>query len=78
MTIVEVLNLFREDGIERLDEDSVKISVNKEFVESKRNSECDRGYWIFRLNKAGRVIGKRNANIYYILAIDSQFKAYKH
>lgn len=76
-TIVEVLSLRREEGLERIDEDQVKISVNPEFLKS-RDKECDGGYWIFRLNQLGRVIGKKNGNIYYLLAIDTGFEMYKH
>lgn len=76
--IVEVLNLRREEGFERIDEKQVKISVNQAFIQSKRHLECDDGYWIFRLNKLGRVIGMKNGNIYYLLAIDTKFKMYNH
>lgn len=76
--IVEVLNLRREEGFERIDEDQVSISVNKKFIQSKRHLECDDGYWIFRLNDLGRVIGRKNENIYYLLAIDTKFEMYSH
>lgn len=76
--IVEVLALRKEEGLERIDEDQVNFPINKEFINSKRHLECDDGYWIFRLNNLGRVIGKKNRNIYYLLTIDTDFKAYKH
>lgn len=73
-----VLNLPREQGLERLPEEEVSIRVNAEFRSSGRWEECNHYFWIFRLNKLGRVIGTINDNVFYILAIDTKFDTYKH
>ncbi|EGD28208.1 hypothetical protein HMPREF5505_0193 [Lactobacillus delbrueckii subsp. lactis DSM 20072] len=56
----------------------VSLSINPFFSSSGRLEECGDVYWVFRLNDKGRVIGKINRNIFYILAIDTKFNLYKH
>lgn len=76
--IISVMGYSKEQGFEKISEDNVKISVNSEFKASNRHQECDDGYWVFRLGKLGRVIGKKNDNIFYVLSIDASFDQYDH
>lgn len=75
---VIILNRSKEQGLELLPEDEVNLRVNPEFKSSGRFANCEEDYWIFRLNKLGRVVGKINKNIFYILAIDVKFDLYNH
>lgn len=73
-----VLNRPKEQGLELMPEEQVKLRVNQEFKDSGRYDECDDDYWVFRLSKKGRVIGKISDNIFYIQAVDPKFDLYKH
>lgn len=75
---VLILNRPKEQGLELLPEEQVKLRINQEFKDSGRYEECDDNYWVFRLSKKGRVIGKISDNIFYILAVDPKFDLYKH
>lgn len=75
---VLIMNRPKEQGLEPLPEEVVNLHINSDFKKSGRYDECDEYYWVFRLSKKGRVIGKINENIFYILAIDPKFKLYKH
>lgn len=75
---VIILNRPKDQGLELLPEEMVKLRINSEFKSSGRYDECDDNYWVFRLSKKGRVIGKMNDNIFYILAIDPKFDLYQH
>ena len=77
--IVEVMNLRRDQGLERISEEQTRVSINPEFKSTKRYEECDGDvFWVFRLGKQGRVLGKINGNIFYILSIDATFDQYDH
>lgn len=73
-----ILGYSKEQGLESIPENQVRLRVNQEFKASGRYAECDNDYWVFRLSKKGRVIGKISDNIFYILAIDPKFDLYKH
>ncbi|MCT3341652.1 hypothetical protein EFP49_02305 [Lactobacillus johnsonii] len=75
---VLILNRPKDQGLELLPEEQVKLRINQEFKDSGRYEECDDNYWVFRLSKKGRVIGKISDNIFYILAVDPKFDLYKH
>lgn len=73
-----VYNLPRETGLETIPAKEVNFRLNSDFIKTKRDQEASKDFWIFRLSKQGRVLGKINDDIFYILAIDSKFKIYKH
>ena len=73
-----ILALPKEQGLEQLSKDELSLRINQEFVNSGRLDECENHYWVFRLSKKGRAIGKICDNIFYILAIDPKFDLYKH
>lgn len=75
---VVILNLDRREGLEKLLESNVKLRIHPDFKSSKRYDECDDDFWVFRLAKLGRVIGKINENIFYIMSIDASFDQYNH
>lgn len=75
---VVILVRAKAQGLELLPENKVLVNLNQEFKSSGRLEECDEGYWVFRLSKKGRVIGKINNNIFYIVAIDPKFDLYDH
>lgn len=75
---VLVMNRPKEQGLESLPEESINLHINSNFKDSGRYDECDEHYWVFRLSKKGRVIGKISDNIFYILAVDPKFDLYKH
>lgn len=68
----------KEQGLELLPEAQVSLKINNEFKNSSRYDKCKDGFFVFRLNKLGRVIGKIDNSIFYILAIDTKFELYKH
>lgn len=45
---------------------------------SNRYKECEDDYWVFRLGDLGRIIGKKNSNIFYVMSIDASFDQYDH
>lgn len=76
---VEVLNWNKKIGLEQIPEKEMKkFHFHPEFIKSKRADRCDDQCWIFRLGNKGRVIGKMNDNLFYIIKIDADFDGYKH
>lgn len=74
-----VLGYKKEQGLEKISEAEMKsFNMHPDFIKSRRKNECDEYCWIFRLSKKGRVIGKMNDNIFYIIKIDTDFKSYNH
>jgi len=73
-----LLGLPRESGLETISEDKVHFRVDTEFKSSGRHQDCLNDFWVFRLNKLGRVIGKIFDKTFYILCIDTTFDAYDH
>lgn len=77
----DMIDLLSHDdkysGLEKLDDSEVNIRINPEF-KKKRYDLCEDGFWIFQLNRIGRVIGKKYKNIFYIMSIDTKFKQYDH
>lgn len=76
--IVKILGYSKKQGLEKIPEDEVKLRVHSDFKSSNRYKECEDDYWVFRLGKLGRVIGKKNANIFYVMSIDASFDQYNH
>lgn len=75
---VAILGRKKETGLEKIPNDEItKLRVHNVFKDTREN-ECNKDFWVFRLSKLGRVIGKMNKNIFYILAIDTKFKLYNH
>lgn len=68
----------KEQGIEILSERDVNVTPHTDFINSDRASKAQNGYYIFRLSKLGRVIGKVIENIFYIMEIDTKFDRYNH
>lgn len=75
---VVILNRDKREGLEKIPESNVKLSIHPDFKSSKRYDECDDDFWVFRLGNLGRVIGKINENIFYIMSIDASFDQYNH
>lgn len=77
----DMIDLLSHDdkysGLEKLDDSEVNIRINPEF-KKKRYDLCEDGFWIFQLNRIGRVIEKKYKNIFYIMSIDTKFKQYDH
>ena len=77
----DMIDLLSHDdkysGLEKLDDSEVNIRINPGF-KKKRYDLCEDGFWIFQLNRIGRVIGKKYKNIFYIMSIDTKFKQYDH
>lgn len=73
-----VLSWPKEVGLERLPERDVRLTINPEFIQSRRYQECLREFWIFRLAKSGRVIGKLQETTFYVLGVDTSFSLYQH
>lgn len=76
--IVTVIGSRKALGLEKMPEAAVRLSMHPEFKRSERYDECEPDYWVFRLGKLGRVIGKKNGNIFYIMSIDASFDQYQH
>ncbi|MDO3394050.1 hypothetical protein [Ligilactobacillus sp. 110_WCHN] len=76
--VTAVLNRTKEVGLEKIPNDEITgLRIHNVFKDT-RESECNKDFWVFRLSSLGRVIGKMNKNIFYILAIDTKFKLYDH
>lgn len=75
---VAILGLSKEVGLEKLPESSVSLRKHPEFISSGRDDACNNDFWVFRLSKKGRVIGKMKDKIFFILSIDVKFDSYKH
>lgn len=74
-----IMNWPKSQGLEQLSKETLKkLSLNSEFVRSKRHVDCLDGYWIFRLSDKGRVVGKIQGMTYYVLAVDTTFTLYNH
>lgn len=76
--IITVLGYDKRQGLEKLPEGAVRLRKHPEFIASQRDQECESDFWVFRLGKLGRVIGKKNQNLFYILSIDASFDQYAH
>ena len=76
--IPAVLGYDKYQGLEKMPESEVRLSIHPDFKKSKRYSECEDDYWVFQLGKLGRVIGKKNNNIFYVMSIDASFDQYDH
>lgn len=76
--IIVVLGYDKHQGLEKMPESEVRINIHPEFKSSKRIYECEDDFWVFQLAKQGRVIGKKNNNIFYIMSVDASFKQYNH
>lgn len=75
---VAILGREKEKGLEKLPSNAItKLRIHSTF-KNTRGKECGEFFWVFRLANLGRVIGKMNKNIFYILAIDTKFKLYDH
>lgn len=77
----DIVDLFSHDdkynGLEKLPESEVSLRFHPLFKKT-RYDDCETGFWVFQLNKKGRVIGKKNRNLFYIMSIDTKFKQYQH
>lgn len=73
-----ILGLPKASGLESIAENQVHFRVKADFKSSGRHQDCLDGFWVFRLNKLGRVIGKIFDKTFYILCIDTAFDAYDH
>ena len=73
-----VMSYPKETGLEALDINDVHVALSPEFEKSGRKLDVDNCFWIFRLNKFGRVICMKQKHIFYIISIDTEFKTYKH
>lgn len=77
-TKVQVLGRNREQGFEFLPLHEVHVRIHPELVSYGITERFDGGYWIFRLAKLGRVICGMDGTVVYILAVDTEFRTYKH
>lgn len=76
--VVTVMGWPKQTGLEKLADTDVRLSINPEFIQSGRHEACVAGLWIFRLAKSGRVVGKINGTVFYVLAVDTKFDLYHH
>lgn len=76
--IVRILGLNKKQGLEKIPEEKVRLRIHSDFKSSNRYKECEDDYWVFRLGNLGRVIGKKNSNIFYVMSIDASFDQYDH
>lgn len=76
--LVTILSWDKQTGLESLPTAAVGFKVNADFVASGRFESCLAGYWVFRLNQLGRVIGKIYRTTFYILCLDLTFDTYNH
>lgn len=75
---VALLARGKNNGLEKIPENEIRsLRLHPEF-KNERIADCEDDFWIFRLSKGGRVIGKINRNVFYILAVDTKFKLYNH
>lgn len=76
---VIVLGYDKVKGLEKIHETKIKsLKPHPDYRDYKIKEKCGEDCWIFRIGKKGRVIGKMNDNIFYIIKIDTDFKSYKH
>lgn len=76
--VVSLCFTGKKQGIEKIKESSVSLNILPEFKSSGRYDECESDFRVFRLSTKGRVIGKVNDNIFYIMGVDARFDSYKH
>lgn len=76
--IVKVLGYNKKQGLEKITEAEVRLRIHSDFKSSDRYKECEDDYWVFRLGSLGRVLGKKNSNIFYVMSIDATFDQYDH
>ncbi|KRM03820.1 hypothetical protein [Lentilactobacillus farraginis] len=76
--LVAVYGYPKETGLEKIAESEIHFSLSTEFIESNRDKDCLDGFWVFRMNKKGRVIGKIQDKTFYIMCIDTSFSTYEH
>lgn len=76
--IVKVLGYNKKQGLEKIPEAEVRLRIHSGFKSSDRYKECEDDYWVFRLGSLGRVLGKKNSNIFYVMSIDATFDQYDH
>lgn len=75
---VALLARGKNNGLEKIPENEIRsLRLHPEF-KTERIADYEDDFWIFRLSKDGRVIGKINRNVFYILAVDTKFKLYNH
>lgn len=81
---VKVINFSKEQGLESIEPKFFKkIRMHNNFKKD-RDEFCADNYWIFRLGKSGRVIGKIIDNKYsptktfFVLSVDTKFDQYTH
>ncbi|ERL65268.1 hypothetical protein L248_2943 [Schleiferilactobacillus shenzhenensis LY-73] len=75
---VQVMNRNREQGFELMPFTEVRFRVDPKFHSMGFDEHLETGYWVFRLNKLGRVICGMINTVVYILAVDTDFETYKH
>ncbi len=73
-----VLGWPKRLGLENIPEKEVALALHPEFTKSLRYQDCLPGFWVFRISDTGRVIGKIQETTFYVLAVDTKFKLYKH
>lgn len=76
---INIKALPKKQGLEVIPAYSFKKSpMTSKFLNTHRGKFYKDQYWVFRLSNRARVIGVMNKTIFYILAIDTQFKMYNH
>ncbi|MCZ9311620.1 hypothetical protein PAF15_06660 [Weissella koreensis] len=76
---INIKALPKKQGLEVIPSNSFKINpMTTNFSNTHRNEFYKDKYWVFRLSNQARVIGVMNRTIFYIFAIDTKFKMYKH
>ena len=73
---VTVKSWKKEEGFEKLK--IKKLNPPTPFITSGRDEKAGPEFWVFRLNKLGRVVCKRIETTFYIIAIDTTFDLYDH
>ncbi|MBS9335580.1 hypothetical protein G6R27_06005 [Fructobacillus sp. M1-10] len=71
------MNRSKEQGVEFIDELKHSITLT-EFSNTERERECDDKFCVVRISDKGRLIGKMNGNLFYVLAVDTKFDLYDH
>lgn len=77
--LASCISLSKDSGIEPLPESVIKPRINSKFLKSKVYRYCNPSFYSFRTSRQGRVIGYiwQAADIFYILFLDPDHKAYK-
>ncbi|MBS9337330.1 hypothetical protein G6R30_02490 [Fructobacillus sp. S1-1] len=71
------MNRPKEQGVEFI-ERLKHVITPEEFIQTEREKECDDKFCVVRISKKGRLIGKLNGNLFYVLAVDTKFDLYDH